>query len=187
MTICSENITQNCDVCYEVSRADTDLTFVYGLTPTTQYYLWVIDKFGTSYKVLITSGADGSFTLDPSNSAYPSGMFNEYAGDFELFISTDADGDNVVALTIYATSYNCVILTITSSTNIDCDTPTTPGCEPAYITDSDGSTIFEVDSGESGVCTPCGSSGFDLNIYYNNVLQSSTSYNEGDVVNINWN
>lgn len=154
MTICTENIEKNCDTCYEVSRADTDLVFVYGLTPSTQYYLWVVDKFNTTYKVLITSGVDGSFTIDPTNPIYPTGLFNTFSGMLEIFISTDADGETVVPLTIYATNYNCVLLTITSTSETGC-TPITPGCAPAYITDSNGSTIFEVPSGDSGECTEC--------------------------------
>ena len=126
MSICDGEIPINCDTCYEVGRADTDLTFIYGLTPTTQYYLWVVDSFNTNYKKLITSGADGSFTIDPSDSVYPGGFFNSFAGDFEIFISSDADGEIVVPLTVYATSYNCVILTITSSSATTCS-PNTPG------------------------------------------------------------
>jgi len=153
MAICDENIEKNCDECYEVGRADTDLTFIYGLTPTTQYYLWVVDSLNKNFKVLFTSGADGSFTIDPSDSAYPGGMFNIFAGEFEVFISSDASGETIVPLTIYATPYNCVLLTITESANTSCS-PSVPGCDPAYITDSNGVTIFEVASGESGTCTP---------------------------------
>lgn len=156
MTICSTDIEKNCDVCYEVARADSDLTFIYGLTPSTQYYLWVIDKFNTSYKKLFTSGIDGSFTIDPTDEAYPGGLFNTYAGDLEVFISSDASGDTVIPMVIYATNYNCVLLTITSTIYSGCDV-STPGCDPAFITDSDGITIFEVDSGGSGTCTPVAS------------------------------
>jgi hypothetical protein len=116
MSICDDDIPKNCDECFEVSRTDTDLTFIYGLTPLTEYYLWVIDSFNSNYKVLFTSGADGSFTIDPLNAIYPAGMFNNYAGELEVFISSDEDGINVIPLMIALISYNCVLLTITNCT-----------------------------------------------------------------------
>jgi len=161
LSICDEDITKNCDTCYEVSRADNDLTFNYGLTPSTQYYLWVMDKFRKVFKVLITSSVSGAFTIDPDNNAYINGMFNKYAGAFEVWLSTDVDGVNIVPVTLYATDYDCILLTITSNTEINC-TPSIRACEPASITDSDGVTQFQVPSGESGVCTPCGSSSFNM-------------------------
>ena len=154
MSICDDTFDPSCETCYEVSRADNDLVFIYGLTALTQYYLFVIDKFNNVYKVLFTSGADGSFTIDSTNSAYPSGLFNIYAGAFEVFIASDVDGTTVIPLTIYATNYNCLSLTISANTEIDCAETPRDSCEPAYITDSDGSTIFEVASGDAGTCTP---------------------------------
>lgn len=115
MSICDQIFPANCDECYEVSRADNDLIFNYDLDPSTQYYLWIIDKFNNSYRKLITTGIDGSFTIDPSDAVYPSGMFNQYAGDFEVFITSDLEGTTKISFTIYATEYNCLILTITSS------------------------------------------------------------------------
>jgi len=156
MTLCTEEITPNCDECFEVGRSDSDLTFIYGLTPLAQYYLQVIDKFNTRFTTLFNAGADGSFTINPADSTYNNGMFNPYAGDFEINISSDAAGDTLVPMTIYATEYNCVILTILSSSEITCTAEPKDNCAPAYLTDSDGVTQFEVASGESGVCTPCG-------------------------------
>lgn len=152
MSICNENIDVNCDECYEVSRSDSSLNFIYGLTPSTQYYLWVIDKFRNVYKNLFTSGVDGSFDIDLTD--YPDGMFNPYAGDFEVFISSDVAGDTVIPLTVYATPYNCLILTISSATEISCSPNPRSSCDPAYVTDSDGSTIVEVPSGDAFTCTP---------------------------------
>ena len=160
MSICSEEFDPNCDECYEVTRATDDLTFIYGLDATTQYYLWVIDSFNNSYKKLITSGADGSFTIDPTATVYPTGMFNQYAGALEVFISSDVDGLVVIPLTIYATLYNCVILNLLDST--PCVTPTAPGCAPAYITD--GGTLHEVGSNETYTCQ---SSGGNFNMIVN--------------------
>lgn len=150
MAICDNDFDVNCDTCYEVSRADDDLTFVYGLTALTQYYLQIMDIDRNVFTVLFTSGADGSFTIDPTDTTYPTGMFNKYAGDFEVWISNDADGTDVVAMTVYGTSYNCVLLTITSDSQTSCDTPTRPGCSPAYITD--GVNDVEVASGDTYVC-----------------------------------
>jgi len=153
MSICENNIDIDCTTCFEVSRADNDLNFIYGLTPSTQYYLWIIDKFRTNYRVLITSGVDGSFDITLTD--YPSGMFNKYAGDFEVFLSTDIDGLNLVTMTIATVSYTCLVLSISASTEISCDPNPIDTCSPAYITNSDGSTIVEVPSGDAFSCTPC--------------------------------
>jgi len=152
MSICDTNFSVDCATCFEVSRADNDLNFIYGLTPTTQYYLWIIDKFRNNYRELITSGADGSFDITLTD--YPSGMFNKYAGDFEVFLSSDIDGLNVVNVIVATVSYPCVILSISASTEINCQPNIIDTCAPAYITDSNGITIFEVGSGDAGTCTP---------------------------------
>jgi hypothetical protein len=153
MNICDTKFDIDCSDCFEVIRADDNLNFIYGLTPSTQYYLWIIDKFRANYRVLITSGVDGSFDITLSD--YPSGMFNKYAGDFEVFLSTDVEGLNVVDLTINAVSYSCVVLAISASTAISCQPNIVDTCSPSFITDSDGVTIFEVGSGEAGTCSPC--------------------------------
>ena len=153
MSICDQQFDPNCDECYEVSRADNDLTFVYGLNPSTQYYLWVVDKFQNSYRKLFTSGVDGSFTINTSDSIYPSGLFNLYSGELEIFISSDIDGDTIIPLTIYATNYNCVLLNITSDSEINCEPFAPSGCDPAIVTDSDGITKVEVESGGTFSCT----------------------------------
>lgn len=183
MSICDTEIESVCDECYEVSRSDSDLTFIYGLTPTTQYYLWVVDKFRNSYWKLITSGADGSFTIDPSDGTYPNGMFNQYAGDFEVFISSDLAGENRVNLTIYATTYTCVVLTITSSSEIDCDPYDPSPCDPAIVTD--GANAVAVASG--GVYT-CGDvTTFRMIINQNGVeiYNQIWSPNDTNIININ--
>lgn len=182
MSICDENIDVNCDECYEVSRADSSLNFIYGLTPSTQYYLWVIDKFRNVYRNLFTSGVDGSFDIDLAD--YPSGMFNQYAGDFEVFISTDVDGSNIVAMTVYATPYNCLILSITSSTEVSCTPVPRNSCDPAYITDSDGSTIVEVPSGDAFACTPSINTN-DYNLNVNGVFQEVVEVDVTQDININ--
>lgn len=183
MALCDIDIDVNCDECYEVSRADNDLNFIYGLTPSTQYYLWVIDKFRNVYRNLFTSGVDGSFDITLSN--YPNGMFNKYAGVFELFISTDMDGADVVPLTIYATEYNCILLSITSSTEISCETPNTNNCLPAIV--NDGGTLHEVESNGTYTCTFNG----DFNIVVNQ--DGVEVYNEAwnaantNIINLNLN
>lgn len=181
--ICDDQFSFDCSACYEVSRADDDLTFNYGLSATTQYYLWIVDNFKNSYRALITTDGSGAFTIDPTNAAYPTNLFNEYAGDFEVFLSNDVDGTDIVSFTLYATSYNCIILTITGSSNISCDPFTPAGCDPAYITD--GGTIVEVDSGEAYTCTPCGDTNFTMIVNVDDSEQYNQIWNTNDTNIIN--
>lgn len=185
MSICDDQFSPNCDVCLEVSRADNDLTFLYSLAPLTQYYLFIIDLFKNSYRALFTSDLSGGFTIDPTNAAYPTGLFNQYGGELEIFISTDSEGLNIEPLTYYATEYNCLLLTITASTGINCEPFVPVGCDPAYVTDSDGVTIFEVASGEAGTCTPSVTGNFNMIINVENTEIYSEIWNSEDTNTIN--
>ena len=181
---CEDDFSVNCDECYEVSRADDDLTFDYGLTPLTNYYLFVIDKFRNVYSELITTDGSGAFTINPSSVVFPNGMFNQYAGDFEVFLATDSEGANVVSFTLYATVYNCLILSITSSSNIDC-TPYNPiqGCDPATV--FDGASTVSVESGGTYTCTAGGS--FNMIVNENGIQIFSEVWDADDTNTINVN
>jgi hypothetical protein len=119
MIYCDDIITLTCDTCYELENEWCAVINVNpGLTPATDYYLQIIDKFSKRRTQAVAIESDGSFTVDQS--LLPNGFFNPYAGKFELYLSTNSAGTDYVDLTFSATVYSCIILTITQTpcTNI---------------------------------------------------------------------
>lgn len=109
--VCNITLTSNCDVCKELSQLLSNLVIAAGLTASTSYYVWVVDKFGNIFRDQYTTNLAGSFTLLEAN--YPTGMLNPYAGAFEIFVSMDQDGDTIVPMDFGdADEYNCAILRI---------------------------------------------------------------------------
>lgn len=58
----------------------------------------------------ITTDVSGDFQITDDD--YP-GLFNEHAGAFTMWISSEEDGAPRVTLTIDEVEYNCINLTIT--------------------------------------------------------------------------
>jgi len=110
--ICNKQFVANCDTCFEMVLGKPCNGFLFidvNLTPTSVYYFWVIDKFKNVYREPITVLGDGSFGLNLAE--YPSGFFNEYAGTFMAFLTTDLAGANKITFTI-TDSYTCMIFNI---------------------------------------------------------------------------
>lgn len=122
--LCFDDIDQNCDECYELTQEDCLPEVIQsGLTPAATYWLWCIAPDGNYYKDEITIAGDGSFTIDVDSGAYPTGLFNKYAGKFEFFLSTSQTDPTPTAFTISAVSYNCLIMEWTVNC---CDNTYTP-------------------------------------------------------------
>lgn len=150
MAVCDLDISFNCDQCYEVSKASDALTFAVGLTPSTQYFLFVTDKFKKIYRVLITTSVTGGFTIN--NDDFPGTLFNKFAGTFTVFISLDANAADTETLTISAVEYGCIALKITDIGS-GCEAPE-PQIGPTVIITDQG-VISEVDCGDEYTCTFC--------------------------------
>lgn len=113
MKQCGKIFSQDCSICYETTKGSPcakTLQFALGLTVGTVYYFWIIDKFANVYREQLTVIAGG--IIQPDLEKYPDGYFNEYAGIFKAFLTTDAAGANRVNFTISGTTYNCIIFEI---------------------------------------------------------------------------
>lgn len=73
--------------------------------------MWVKDKFGNWYNDIAV--AYGSLLINTAD--FPEGMFC-YGDSFDIFLSSDIAGKNVVTFTISLTVYKCIILTINQPT-----------------------------------------------------------------------
>lgn len=98
-----------CQSCYAVSfetcTANTSISA--GLDINTVYYLWVEDKFSNFYLQQVTTNGAGNFQIDFS--AFPDGLFTEYAGYFTLTVSTSSAFSTDETLTFNGTDYNCIL------------------------------------------------------------------------------
>lgn len=110
MQICNP-LALDCSICKELTKAyNTSINIAAGLTPAANLYLWITDKFGNQYRVIVTIANDGSFNI--LTSLFPAGMFNQYAGKFDLFLTSDINGTTVVPMN-FTTPFNCLKLKIT--------------------------------------------------------------------------
>lgn len=118
MRVCSP-VTLNCDVCYSLTLLFENLMPVpAGLAPASTVYLWITDKFGIQYSEAVIAASDGSFVIDASN--YPESLFNPLGGTFDIFLSSDPEGQSIVPMT-FETEYNCLKLKTTCTINFDPD------------------------------------------------------------------
>lgn len=103
---------QTCDTCFELIFPDCqDMLFELGLTPTTEYYVIITDKFGNEYYDQITTDADGNIVVDPS--LYVSGsLFTPFSGSFTLTIKEGLVYSDLIEFTVDSITYNCVIFSI---------------------------------------------------------------------------
>jgi hypothetical protein len=117
---CQEEVDLNCDSCYEITKEyceainiDPDISPGYE-----SLYLQIIDKFIVRRTQLVDFNEDGSFDVDFS--LLPYDFFNPYAGKFELYLSTDEEGEVVIPMSFDDEFYNCIILTLTKTNETEC-------------------------------------------------------------------
>ena len=109
---------QTCDTCYELTFPDCqDMVFDLGLTPASEYYVIITDKFGNEYYDQLTVDASGSLIIDPL--LYVQGsLFTPFSGSFTLTIKEGLVYSDLIEFTIDSISYNCVIFSIYHSESI---------------------------------------------------------------------
>jgi hypothetical protein len=116
---CQEEVQLNCDSCYELTKEYCDpITIDPNVAPGYEsVYLQIIDKFITR-RTQEVELVEGSFTIDES--LLPDDFLNPYAGKFELYISTDEEGEIILPMTFDNVVYNCIILTIEKTNESEC-------------------------------------------------------------------
>jgi len=99
------NITPQCDVCFEVLYGECNdvLTISLGLTPSTTFFLNLTDKFDIVTPLTITTDGSGDFTITQT--------WVEFFGDVEVEIFTDSDRTISLVFVQNTIVYHCVILT----------------------------------------------------------------------------
>lgn len=99
------NIDPNCDVCFEVlyGKCNDVLTLSLGLTPSTEFFLNLTDKFDIVTQLTVTTDISGDFTITQT--------WTEFFGDIEVEIYSDSDRTILVSIEQDFTAYACVLLT----------------------------------------------------------------------------
>ena len=110
MSFCEE-ISVNCDNCYELSSDQCSvISIITDLIEGDTYYLHLLDKFENHYVVETTIEVAGELTIDPAD--FDKKLFIKSNGKLELWLSTDETGQNYdVPITIDDIIYNCIIVT----------------------------------------------------------------------------
>jgi len=99
-----------CDTCGEVNLVACQDTIVIdaNMTPSTSYTVWLTDHHGNNYTSSVTSGVDGSLTIDTTG--FVEGLFSPNHGKLELTVSTSATEETFETITYNSGSYSCLIL-----------------------------------------------------------------------------
>ncbi len=125
-----EPIQLGCEVCYtNTSTYDSVMCVTLGLSPHTIMYLWVTDKFGNQYRDRFQTNTLGQLVLNTID--FPDGMFNTDAGTFDIFISSDILGVNIIPFTVLGITYTCLKF------NTVCEEV------PSYILQENGSYLLQ--------------------------------------------
>jgi len=95
-----------------------DAIIVDGLLPINTNIVYTIrDKFDNITTVEVTTDGDGKFTIDPA--LFPLGIFNEFAGTFELLVYANVQDatnlENQLGLTLCDVEYFSVVFCFTES------------------------------------------------------------------------
>lgn len=111
----------NCTCCcYEdfISDCIDSFTIDAGLTPDTEYKVIIENKFGQLYVEDITTDDQGVLTIDLS--LYPEGMFNVYAGNFNIRVELDCEEQPLI---FDEKEYTCIDLSVRRSTDLKAAIP----------------------------------------------------------------
>lgn len=120
-SICFDIPDQNCDTCFEYTYSVCFPTFAIPVEQTaeTQYYAWLIAPDWNVYQSIAEITDLDPYdiaTIDWEDSAYPVGLFNKYAGKFELFLTLEDDiEDTPIPIQIGGEEYNCILINWTTN------------------------------------------------------------------------
>ena len=98
----------DCDSCLEIEGVAcyAILSITAGLTPDTDYSIFITDRHGNQFRQEVTTDEDGDFTLDLT--AFDEGMFTENSGTYTLTASTSALMSTEETFVVGYTEYSCI-------------------------------------------------------------------------------
>ncbi len=107
----AENFVTACDACYAYSLpacppSDENITLKAGLGNTQSRVWYVEDKFGKVTTGTATTNASGDLNIPMSE--FPEGYFNEFSGQFTIWVKATATSATALDLTFGGTAYDCV-------------------------------------------------------------------------------
>ncbi len=104
----------SCTTCYnaEISKCPEVISIQAGLTPNTDYYIRVTDKFGNRYGEAITSNGDGDVAITADDTdVYPVGLFDDTGSVLLIEVSVENNPWVPLTMTLGATEQTCIQLT----------------------------------------------------------------------------
>lgn len=98
-----------CELCYDLQYVIANSYLIpAGLSPNTNYYLWVYKPNSQVYSYQITTDSNGDIIIEASQ--FPTGFFNQYGGDYQVQVSSDQQGNNIVNMLFSVNAYQCVLI-----------------------------------------------------------------------------
>lgn len=103
-----------CESCYvmTVQTCSDSIMLNVGLTPSTDYVIFVKDKFDTYYQQSQTSNVSGNLEL---NLVSIDLAFTPYGGSYEVTVGTSDDFNSTETLIIQGGNYSCINLSFYNS------------------------------------------------------------------------
>lgn len=101
----------NCDSCYEMDwiACYGILTIEAGLTPATDYTIFIKDRHGNYYSQAVTTDGDGAFTIDLTQ--YDERIFHKNSGCWTVSASLNPLVNEPEIMIIGYTEYTCAKIT----------------------------------------------------------------------------
>ncbi|HET6255849.1 MAG TPA: hypothetical protein VFE32_17360 [Puia sp.] len=96
------------------NAAVDNITINAHLTPATEYWYIVTDKFGNEYTKQVTADENGSFELLAAD--FPTGLFNPYSGKFQLQVKKTLQDEAPQPLTFCAEAYDTILMAFANVT-----------------------------------------------------------------------
>lgn len=99
---CNNIYYQNLPACAD------GFTVALGLTPDTDYYWILTDKFEHTYSEIVTTDSEGAFIISADD--FPSGFFNEFAGPMELEVKGNPYYCEPLTFTVCGVEYDRMVI-----------------------------------------------------------------------------
>lgn len=97
----------DCSACFEMEGVAcySILTVVAGLTPDTEYTIFLEDRHGNMFRQTVTTDSEGDFTLDLT--AFDDGMFTSNSGCYTIIASLNPLLPEPELMVIGYSEYEC--------------------------------------------------------------------------------
>ncbi len=135
-----------CTTCYKIKIEDCaeSVTVAGALLPDTTYTWVITDKFGHEWSDTATTDADGSFTIDLTDTMFPAGLFNQFSNlTLEVFLYETAC--EAATMTFCDVEYACVNFSVNPGNYVYTNRPPDDECNCQFVESVTGTAVDNTD------------------------------------------